>query len=133
MIYYGAVKENNTWIKKAIIIVSPLMIILAIYSGHYIYAVFPLFLMPAAFYKKQYIISEKGVDIQIQFLKNTSHDLWYWEDITTISVGEQTAKYIMLHISKEVVVRSLPFKKSDIENILNLALRKNHKIKIFRK
>lgn len=133
MVYYGAVKENGTWLKKGVIIIVPMMIILAIYSGHYIYGVFPLLLMPAAFYKKQYVISDKGVDIQITFIRWTSHDLWYWDEIKSISVDTQLEDYVTLHISKDVVVRSLPFAKSDIEKILNLALQKNSEIDIFRK
>ena len=82
--------------------------------------------MVACFFKKEHVISEEGVDIKYMLFGFTMHNYWKWDEITTLHTDYKKAKpNVMLHIGKDIVVRSFVMEKDDCQGAIALARRMN--------
>lgn len=99
-------------------------------EGIYLYTCHP-FVMVAAFFEKQHIVSEKGVDIEYHLFGMVMHNYWSWDEVTTMHPDYIKARpNVMLHIGKDIVTRSFIMTVSDANGILELAQRMNSSIYI---
>ncbi len=131
MEYIGIVKERKLWVKVAAVCVALAMIYLELLKKEYIYIPVILFVMVAAFFEKQHIVSEKGVDIEYHLLGMVMHNYWSWDEVTTMHPDYIKARpNVMLHIGKDIVTRSFIMTVSDANGILELAQRMNSSIYI---
>ncbi|MCQ2551341.1 MAG: hypothetical protein MJ146_04060 [Clostridia bacterium] len=132
MVYKGQIKERQPWVNVLIFILAAYLTWREFAAGQYIYIILGVIVMAACFFKKEHHISDQGVDIvYFMFDKVFKHNLWTWDEITTIHPDyTKAAPNVMLHIGKDVVTRSFIYKKSQVAPILELAREKNANIYI---
>ena len=132
MTYKGYIKERQPWVNVLIFILAAYLTWREFAAGQYIYIILGVIVMLACFFKKDHLISPKGVDIVFYLFDYVfKHNLWTWEEITTLHPDYQkAAPNVMLHIGKDVVTRSFVYKKSQIGPILEMAREHNPNIYI---
>lgn len=131
MIYKGILPKRKTWVKALGVLLAGLMLYREVINGQLIYVPIAILVILACFIKKEHIISEKGVDIKHTIFNLPIHNYWSWEEITTLHTDYRKARpNVMLHIGKDVVVRSYVMKPSDCQDALKLAGEMNPNIYI---
>lgn len=131
MKYRGVVPERKTWVKAGIAVLAAYMIYREAMSGQWIYVPVAVLVILACFFKKEHIVSEEGVDIAHSLFGIKMHNLWKWEEITTLHTDRKRARpNVMLHIGKDVVTRTFVMKPSDCQAAVELAARMNSRIYI---
>ncbi len=132
MKFKGILKERKLWVKIAALIVAAFLMYYEVLRGQYIYIPLAILVMVAVFFRKEHVISKEGVDIDyIIFESVHQHHLWTWDEIDTLHVDRRKAKpNVMLHIGKDVVVRTFTFRPEDVDGIVELAKAMNPRIYI---
>lgn len=129
--YKGILKERKQWVNIALCLVALYIAYIQFMRGNLLYVMFALIVAVACFFKKEYIIDEDGVDIKFTLFGMVRHNLWPWEEITTLHTDHKRAKPdTMLHIGKDIVTRSFVLSPSDCQAAINLAREKNPSIYI---
>ena len=92
-----------------------------------------LLVILACFFSKEHLVSDEGVDIQYTLFGMVSHNLWRWDEITTIHVDRKRAMPdVALHIGRDVATRLFVFSARDADAVLALAKEKNPAIRLGR-
>lgn len=131
MEYKGILKERETWFKVAAVVLACIMLVRVVAIRQWVYVPIVLLVVLACFYKREQIISERGVDIQSTLFGHTTHNLWGWDQITTLHTDrKKAAPNVQLHIGKDLVVRTFVMKPADCRGALQLAAKQNPKIYI---
>ncbi|MGE9896015.1 hypothetical protein ACQQ97_03795 [Anaerovoracaceae bacterium SGI.195] len=131
MTFKGKIKPRSKWVKPAAVLGALVLLGFAVTSGKYGYFVPALILAVAPFLKKEYIIDEDGADIKFSLWGREYRNLWSWQEITTLHADYGKAyPDVMLHIGKDIVVRSFIFEVEQTEEILKMAKEKNPSIYI---
>lgn len=131
MKYKGIVSERKPWVKLAFALLAGFMLFLELKRGQYIYVPIVILVILACFFRKEHIISEEGVDIKSILFGISRHNLWRWDEITSLHTDyKKSAPNVMLHIGKDIVTRSFVMKASDIQAVLTLADEMNPNIYI---
>lgn len=129
--FYGIVKTRSNGFKVAVVIAALVLLYINIVQKQYIFIPIVILVFLAAFFKKEYIFDEKGVDIKHMLFGGTVHNYWTWNEVTTLHVDYRKARpNVMIHIGKDVVTRSFTVVPDDVEPILELAESKNSNIYI---
>ena len=83
------------------------------------------------FFKRENIISERGVEIRnMLFGRTIMADLWKWSEVSSIEANyEKKAPDVQLLISKDIVIRDFIMTRHDAEKALDLAYRMNSAIR----
>lgn len=131
MEYKGILRERKSWVKALILILAAYMFYLEFRAGQMTYVIISALVILACFFKKEHVISEEGVDIKYLLFGMTMHNYWKWEEITTLHTDYKKAKpNVMLHIGKDISVRSFVMDKADCQGAIALARRMNPDIYI---
>lgn len=131
MVYEGIVKERKIELRIGLAIAVCFMLYLAIQGRQWLYVGLLTLVLLACFFYKRHIISERGVGIERSVFNITSYDYWNWNEVTTLHTDYEKLKpNVMVHIGKDVVVRSFVFHKKDIPGIIELAREMNPDIYI---
>lgn len=131
MKYKGILSERKTWVKFAIALAAAYMLYLEAVRGQWIYVPVAVLVILACFFKKEHVISEDGVDIKYQLFSMTMHNYWKWDEITTLHTDYAKVKpNVMLHIGKDIAVRSFVMEPADCSAALRLAAEMNPHIYI---
>lgn len=117
--------------KAAVIFLALIMLYIELRRGRYFYLLIAVFIVLAAFFQKEHKISEEGVDIEYRLFGYTTHNYWLWEEITTLHTDYRKASpNVLLHIGKDILVRTFVMDKKSCQAAVSLARRMNPKIYI---
>ena len=117
--------------RAAAVFLALIMLYIEIRRGRYWYLPIAVFILLAAFFQKEYKISEEGVDIEYRLFGYRTHNYWFWKDITTLHTDYRKASpNVLLHIGKDVVVRTFVMDRESCQASLSLARKINPKIYI---
>lgn len=131
MEYRGILRKRSPWMKAAVIFLAVVTIYIEIHRRQFIYVLLALFAVLAAFFQKEHKISEEGIDIEYTLFSMVSHNYWRWNEITTLHTDYRKAKpYVMLHIGKDILIRSFVMDYESCRGTLRLARKMNPKIYI---
>lgn len=129
MEFKGILKERKKEVRIILAIVSLFMFYRTIIMRQWIFALLVVLLFLACFFKKEYIISEKGVDIKYMLFSMVRYNRWEWSEITTMhSDYKKAAPNVMIHIGRDIMTRSFIFKPSECDGIMSLASKMNPNI-----
>ena len=126
--YYGIMPVHKTWVRVLVGALGAYIIFRGAmdFAAHWYYIPIGVFVILAVFYWKQYIVSEKGVDVESTFIGLKNHNLWTWDEITTLHTDyRQAAPNVQMHFGKDVLTRTYIMKYDDSQEILALAARMN--------
>ncbi len=131
MLYKGIVKKRKKGHNILLAAVTAALIALEFMKAKYIFMPITFLVFLACFFEKNHIISEEGVDIERKLFGHAIHNVWKWEEITTLHADYRKARPdVMLHIGKDIVTRSFVFKVSEANASIELAKKMNPKIYI---
>ena len=132
MEYKGIIKKRKTWLTVLFVILACLMLWRTIITQHWSYLPIVILVILACFFTKEQIISRDGVDIQYTlFGKWTMHNLWSWDEITSLHPDyRKKAPYVELQIARDVVIRPFVMTQEDTARVLELAKKMNASINI---
>ncbi|MGN0733415.1 MAG: hypothetical protein ACI4LC_04470 [Emergencia sp.] len=126
MVYKGIVKERDSKRKMLLLAGCLLMLFLSINMRNFLYICMSAILGVAVFFKKEHIVSEKGVSIKYSLFGMKIDYKWEWSEITGIRPDFKKSKpNVLLEIAKDVTIRGFVFKKEDIPGVLELAKKMN--------
>lgn len=133
MEYFGMVPGQSSRLSRItkwfVAAVAVYMGIRGVQAGLWYYIPFALALVVVAFYRKEQVLSDQGVDFRRVFIVYRTHDLWPWEDVTRIIADYETMKpTAMLLISKGSKNRQVLMVEEEAKKIVQLATKKNPKI-----
>ena len=132
MEYKGIIKKRKTWLTVLFVILACLMMWRTIVTQHWSYIPIVILVILACFFTKEQIISRDGVDIQYTlFGKWTMHNLWAWNEITSLHPDyNKKAPHVELLIARDVVIRPFIMTREDTARVLELAKKMNASISI---
>ena len=132
MEYKGIIKKRKTWLTVLFVILACLMMWRTIVTQHWSYIPIVILVILACFFTKEQIISRDGVDIQYTlFGKWTMHNLWTWNEITSLHPDyNKKAPHVELLIARDVVIRPFIMTREDTARVLELAKKMNASISI---
>lgn len=131
MRYKGIVKKRKKELSILLAIVTVMLMILELIKGKYIFVPITFLVFLACFFEKEHVISEEGVDIERKIFNHVIHNIWRWDEITTLHADYQKARpNVMLHIGKDIATRSFIFTVADATCSLELAKKMNPEIYI---
>lgn len=117
--------------KAAVIALAILTVYIGIYRKQYVYIFLAGIAVLAAFFQKEHKISEEGIDIEYTLFSYVTHNYWRWDEVTTLHTDYKRAKpYVMLHIGKDILIRSFVMDHENCQGALRLARKMNPKIYI---
>jgi len=129
MRYKGIVRESNLWVKIGIAAACGVMFYIQLLKGNYFSLIVLAALILAVFFKKEQIISEKGVDICYNMLGMKTVNHWDWNDITSMKPDYLKARPdVILLIAKDVTIRNFRMKAADARGAMQLAKKMNPKL-----
>lgn len=129
MKYQGILPQRKPWVKATVVFLAVYMLLLETLAGQYIYIPIATLVILACFFQKEHLLTEEGVDIQHTLFGWTTHNLWKWEEIQTLHTDRRkAAPNVMLHIGKDVSVRTFLLTPSDCQWVLRLASAQNPNI-----
>lgn len=129
----GIQKARAKWVKPLAAILAAGIVVYEIILQQYLYVPIGLLVILACFFSKEHLVSDEGVDIQYTLFGKVSHNLWRWEEITTIHVDRKRAMPdVALHIGKDVATRLFVFSAKDAQAVLDLAKKRNPAIQLGR-
>ena len=124
MVYKGIVKERDSKRKMLLLAGCLIMLFLSVNMKNFLYICMSVILGVAVFFKKEHVVSEKGVSIKYSLFGMKVDYKWEWSEITGIRPDFKKAKPdVLLEIAKDVTIRGFIFKKEEIPGILELAKR----------
>ena len=131
MEYFGIVKHRDMKVRGLVLLVAALMIYREVRLGKYVYILLAALIVLACFFDKYHIVSEAGVDIKYTLFGIPVHNIWRWDEITTLHTDRRKASpNVMLHIGKDIVTRTFVLTPSDCKAALALARKHNSSIYI---
>ncbi len=106
------------------------MLIFQIKSKMYFYIPITLLLIAAVFFRKEHVVSEKGVDIVYDILGFRTDNVWAWEDIAMIQPDYmKAAPNTMVIFEKNTsMLRPFVFEPDDAIMVLEFAKKMNPEI-----
>ena len=126
MIYKGIVKTRDTKRKIYLLVGGFVILYMAYLQRNWLYIMLAVVLMLAIFFKKEHIVSEKGVSIEYDLFGMKVSNKWEWNQITAIRPDFKKAKpNILLEIARDVTIRAFVFEEEDAWNVLKLAKKMN--------
>ena len=129
----GIQKARAKWVKPVAAILAAGIVVYEIILQQYLYVPIGLLVILACFFSKEHLVSDEGVDIQYTLFGKVSHNLWRWEEVTTIHVDRKRAMPdVALHIGKDVATRLFVFSAKDAQAVLDLAKKHNPAIQLGR-
>ncbi len=126
MIYKGIVKKRD--MKRKMLLLTGCMVLLYIefLERNYLYMAIAVIIALAVFFRKEHVVSEKGVSIEYDLLGMKVSNKWTWDQITAIRPDFKKAKpNILLEIAKDVTIRAFVFEEEDAWGVLELAKKMN--------
>ncbi len=123
MKYYGIMPEHKRWVRFAVAFIGAYILFKAFTEpNHWYYFPVGILVILCAFFWKQYIVDENGVDVRSNMVGIIGHNLWKWEDITSLHTDyEAAAPNVQCHFGRDVVTRTFVFSYDDSQAILKLA------------
>lgn len=129
----GIQKARAPWVKPVAAILAAGIMVYEIMQQQWLYVPIALLVILACFFSKEHLVSDEGVDIQYTLFGRVSHNLWRWEEVTTIHVDRKRAMPdVALHISRGVTTRLFVFSPRDAQAVLDLAKKRNPAIQLGR-
>ncbi|MBQ9059875.1 MAG: hypothetical protein IJ128_01865 [Firmicutes bacterium] len=127
MEYRGIIKQREKWLTALFLILAALMLWRTIVTEKWAYTPMVILVVLACFFSREHIISEEGVDIKYTlFGRFSMHNLWTWDQITTMQTDyTKAAPNVQLLIGKDVVIRPFVMTRRDLRGALALAKRMN--------
>lgn len=131
MKFKGKVKEHLLWVRCAVVVLGAFVAFENLRNGGWIGAILGAVLVVAAFFSKEHVISEEGSDVVYKIFGIPRHNLWTWQEITSIHTDyEKMAPDVMVHIGRDIVTRTFVFNQQDARGVLDLAEKMNPDIYI---
>ncbi len=129
--YKGIVRKRALWLKMLIVMLAFILLFVEILMKQYIYIPLALLVALAAFFEKEQIIDEIGIDIKYNIFDITTHNYWQWSEITTLHFDfKRATPNVIIHIGKDIVTRSFIMTVNDAQSVKLLAKEANPKIYI---
>lgn len=130
MEYKGIIKQREKWLTTLFVILAALMLWRTIVTGKWVYIPMIVLVLLACFFTREHVVSRDGVDIKyILFGRFTMHNLWTWDEITSIHTDyEKAAPNVQLQIARDVVIRPFVMTRPDMRGVLALAREMNPSI-----
>ena len=113
--------------KKGYLLVGGIVILyMAFLQKNWLYIMLAVILTLAIFFKKEHVVSEKGVSIEYDLFGMKVSNKWEWDQITAIRPDYKKAKpNILLEIAKDVAIRAFVFTEEDAWGVMELAKKMN--------
>lgn len=126
MIYKGIVKKRDIKRKTLLLVGCIGLFYMAFLQRNYLYMSITVIIALAVFFKKEHVVSEKGVAIEYNLLGMPVTNKWEWDQITAIRPNFKKAKpNILLEIAKDVTIRAFVFEAEDAWGVMELAKKMN--------
>lgn len=127
----GILKERKPLTRALVFLVAILMLAIEIYKSLYIYIPITILVALVPFFSKAQIISDVGIDVEYKLFNTVMHNIWKWNEITTLHADHHKAMpNVMLHIGKGIVTRSFVVTPADAILAKKMAKDNNSKIYI---
>ena len=127
----GKVPKHENWVKYCVAGIGCYMIYRALVSGPLYQIIIGIVIICCVFFEKQMIISDLGVDVVHKMFGVPFHNMWTWQDVTTIHTDyRKAAPDAMVHVGRDVVTRTYTFTYEESQIVLELAREKNPDIYI---
>ena len=127
--YRGLIRERDVWLKVGLLIGCGVLFYVQLMRGQIFYMIAILILAISLFFKKEHIISEKGIDINYYVLGIKSINHWDWDEVTSMKPDYLKARPdVILLIAKDISIRSFKMKPEDARGAMQLAKRMNPKL-----
>lgn len=131
MEYRGILPERKSWVKPAAFLVSAYMLFLSAMRGQWFYVPIVLLVLLACFFQKEHIVSDAGVDIHYLLFGMSRHNVWTWEELTSLHTDRLKARpNVQLHFGRDIAVRTFVMTPADCRAVLELAQARNPRIYI---
>ena len=129
----GIQRRRQPWVKPAAGVLAAAIAVYEAFRHEWLFMLIALLVLLACFFSKEHLVTPEGVDIQRTLFGRTSHDLWTWEEVTAIRIDrKKVMPNVILHISRDVVVRPFTFTPQDAQAVLDLAKERNPAIQLGR-
>lgn len=126
MMYKGIVKKRDTKKKVTLLLGGILILGMAVMQRNWLYIMMAVILILAIFFKKEHVVSEKGVSIEYELFGIKVSNKWEWDQITAIRPDFKKARpNILLEIAKDVTIRAFTFTEEDAWGVMELAKKMN--------
>ena len=132
MEYRGIVKERDRRMNALFIALAVFMLALTLMTHKWFYIPMALLVILACYYRREHIISERGVEIRsLLFGWYIRKDLWRWDEVGSMETNyEKAAPNVQLLITNDIVIRAFVMTRKDVRGALALARRMNPSIQM---
>lgn len=130
MEYFGIIPGQSSRLSKVtkwlVAAVAVFMGYKGVQAGLWYYIPFALVLIVIAFFRKEQVLSEKGIDFRRVFIVYKTHSIWSWTEVTRILADYETMKpAALLLIYKGSKPRQIMMKADEAKAVVKLARKKN--------
>ena len=130
MEYYGIIPGQNGKVanitKWLVAIIAVFMGYKGVQAGLWYYIPLAIGLIIVAFFKKEQVISPKGLDVRRVFVVYTAHSIWPWEEITRVHANFESMKPgAVLTFSRDNKKRQVIMRGEDARAVLKMGRKIN--------
>ena len=126
--YFGKVGEHKKSVRISVGCLGAYMVFQSIYTGNYIFAMLGVAVIVSVFFRKQQVVSEKGVELRYSIFGIPFDNVWKWDEVTSIHLKyvSKAAPDVEVHIGKDIITRSYIMSEVAVEGLKELAAEFNH-------
>ena len=130
MEYFGIIPGQSSRLSKVtkwfVAAVAAYMGFRGVQAGLWYYIPFALALILVAFYRKEQVLSEKGIDFRKVFVVYKTHSIWPWTEATRIIADYETMKpAALLLVYRGQKPRQIMMQAADAKAVVKLARKIN--------
>lgn len=126
MVYKGIVKTRDAKRKGILLVGGIIILYMAYLQKNWLYIMMAVILIMAIFFKKEHVVSEKGIFIEYDLFGMKVSNKWEWDQITAVRPDFKKAKpNVLLEIAKDVTIRGFVFSEEDVWGVIELAKKMN--------
>lgn len=126
MVYKGIVKTRDTRRKGILLIGGIIILYMAYLQRNWLYIMMAIILIMAIFFKKEHVVSERGISIEYELFGIKVSNKWEWSEITAVRPDYKKAKpNVLMEIAKDVTIRGFVFSEEDAWGVIELAKKMN--------
>jgi len=131
MEYFGIMPVHKTWVRISVVLIGCYIIFEGITTHKWYEIPVGILIMLCALFWKQYIVSEKGVDVRTNLCGIINHSVWSWDEVTSLRTDyHEASPNVQMHFGKDIVTRTFVLSYDDSQAILELAERMNPDMRI---
>ncbi|MBQ9061162.1 MAG: hypothetical protein IJ128_08460 [Firmicutes bacterium] len=130
MDYFGIIPGQSSRLSKVtkwfVAAVAAYMGFRGVQAGLWYYIPFALALIVVAFFRKEQVLNDEGIDFRRVFVVYKTHSIWPWQEVTRILADYETMKpAALLLVYRGDKPRQIMMAAEDAKAVVKLARKKN--------